>query len=251
MSSHPKAIPDGSTVLIVGAASFIGAHIVQSFLEFGYKVRATDYDLSKAAWLTEDTFKSYATTGALELIVVPDITTKSAFEEVAKGVSAIIYVASVEVKFDPNETIPQNVTGMLNALQTATKEASIQRVIVTSSYGAAFTPNPDPSVSLDATSWNEPAVARAWAPPPYDMSRYSSVYMASKVAQEQALWKFVKEEKPSFTVNTVLPSWVTGKVFNKVQNPSSTSCMQGLFVGDTTWLRALQIRKFSLFLGFH
>lgn len=43
-----KAIPDGSLVLVIGAASFVGSHIVNEFLKKGYKVRATDYDISKA-----------------------------------------------------------------------------------------------------------------------------------------------------------------------------------------------------------
>jgi len=72
------------------------------------------------------------------------------------------------------------------------------------------------------------------------MERYSSVCMASKLAQEQALRKFVADFSPPFEVNSVL-----GKIFNKVlQNLSSTSFVFGLVEGDTTWLCVLQIHSY-------
>jgi hypothetical protein len=47
--------------------------------------------------------------------------------------------------------------------------------------------------------------------------RVSMVDMASKIAQEKALWKFVEEEKPRFTTNAVLPFWTCGRILNKKQ----------------------------------
>ena len=43
------AIPDGIIVLVIGAASFVGSHVVDEILKKGYKVRATDYDITKAS----------------------------------------------------------------------------------------------------------------------------------------------------------------------------------------------------------
>jgi hypothetical protein len=48
-----NAIPDGCWVLVIGAASFVGSHVVDEFLKKGYKVRATDYNISKPFWLAE------------------------------------------------------------------------------------------------------------------------------------------------------------------------------------------------------
>ncbi|KAH8888143.1 NAD(P)-binding protein [Thozetella sp. PMI_491] len=244
MAAHPKAVGDGSTILIVGASSFVGAHIVLAFLSSGYKVRATDYEASKATWLTEDAFKSYADSSSLELVIVSDITADNAFANVVRGVSAFIYVANVAVQLNPNDTIPQNVAGILNALRAATKEPSIRRFVMTSSYAVEFTPNPSPDARLDSKSWNLEALERAWAPPPYENSRFSDVSMASKVQAEQALWKFVDDENLPFGVNTVLPGWITGKLFSTMQNPSSILCLLGLYNNDPTWLRSLQIHSY-------
>ena len=54
---------------------------------------------------------------------------------------------------------------------------------------------------MDQDSWNEEAVKRAWAPPPYTPDRAGAVYAASKTQAEQELWKFVKEFEPGFIVN--------------------------------------------------
>jgi nucleoside-diphosphate-sugar epimerase len=239
-----KAIPDGGQVLVIGAASFVGSHVVSEFLKKGYKVRATDYDISKALWLAEDQFKSYAATGHFEFVCVPDIMAENAFVEVLTDVSAVIYVAAVVTKPNPNDTIPQNIEGTLNCLRQAAKQPTVVRFVMTSSYGAAFNTVPDPSIVLNQTAWNETAVKLAWAPPPYDISRIGPVYKASKVEQEKALWKFVEEEKPPFVVNSVLPSWICGRLFNKIQNPSSAILVRELYNGQERWLRDLGVCKF-------
>jgi len=101
--------------------------------------------------------------------------------------SAVIYVAGVVIKFNLNERITQNIAGIQNGFRIVAKEPSIKCFVLMFLCGASFTPNPDPNVGLDTNSWNEDAVVRAWAPPPYDVGRYSSVYMASIVIQEQTL----------------------------------------------------------------
>jgi nucleoside-diphosphate-sugar epimerase len=159
--SMQKAVPDGCWVLVIGAASFVGSHVVDEFLQKGYKVRAMDYDVSKASWLAEDQFKSYTITGHFEFVCVPDILAKNAFVEVLKGVLAVVYVAAVVTKPNPYETIPQNIQGTLNCLRQTAKQPSVVRFVLTSSYGAAFNTVPDPNVVLNTTAWNETAVKKA------------------------------------------------------------------------------------------
>ena len=94
MQAHmkSKAIPDNSTVLIVGAASFIGAHIVLAFLK-APRNRLRRLHLLLADNLTP--FLLYAST--LTLSTVPDITAPGAFDAVLKDVSSVIYIASALV----------------------------------------------------------------------------------------------------------------------------------------------------------
>lgn len=57
---------------------------------------------------------------------------------------------------------------------------------------------------------------------------------ASKVKGERAAWKFIEEEKPHFSFNTVLPDLVLGPAANPAPGPYSTASMlTQLFNGDS------------------
>ncbi|KAI3579953.1 hypothetical protein IWW34DRAFT_819170 [Fusarium oxysporum f. sp. albedinis] len=212
MSSPPTAIPTGSWVLVTGATGFVASHVTRQLLQRGYKVRGTVRDQAKAQWLIDDHFKSYADSGSYELVTVPDLSAAGAFDEAVKGVSAVAHIASV-LDFDPNpnNVVPQTVAGVTSVLESASKESSVTRFVFTSSIVAAVFPTADQDGVVDRNSWNEFAVKEAWAPPPYEPSRAMLVYAASKVAAEQALWKYVDENKPQFVTNVVSPSGILGE----------------------------------------
>lgn len=111
--------------------------------------------------------------------------------------------------------------GVNNILKSAANEPSIKRFVYTSSSVAAATPKINVKETIDSNTWNEEAVKQAWASPPYNDDRKIAVYSASKTQGEQALWKFVKEQKPSFVANAVLPNANFGKILIKGQ-PAST-----------------------------
>lgn len=79
------AVPKGSTVLVTGANGLLGSHIVDQFLEYGYKVRGTVRDTEKNAWLQALFDKKYGK-GNFELFKVADLTAEGAFDEAVKGV---------------------------------------------------------------------------------------------------------------------------------------------------------------------
>ncbi|KAF4959120.1 hypothetical protein FSARC_10833 [Fusarium sarcochroum] len=216
MSSPISDIPVGSWVLVTGATGFLAGHVIRQLLERGYKVRGTVRDQAKASWLIEDHFQSYTNSGHFELATVPDLAVSGAFDEAAKGVSAIAHIASV-LDFDPNphNVIPQTVAGAKSIMETAAKDPSIKKFVFTSSIVAAVFPAGDTKVSVDRSSWNEFAVEAAWSPPPYEPTRGMLVYMASKVAAEKEVWKFVDERKPHFTTNSILPASILGEPLNK------------------------------------
>jgi nucleoside-diphosphate-sugar epimerase len=227
-------IPKGSLVLVTGATGFIASHIILEFLKRGYKVRGTVRDASKANWLLEETFPSYVAAGSFELVTVPDMVVENAFEEAVKGVSAIAHVASV-ISLDPNphNVIPQTVAGAVNALKAAAKEPTVKEFVFTSSVVAAAMPVPNQEFHVDSNSWNTFAVDLAYAPPPYDPIRGMIVYMASKVEAEKALWKWVEENKPSFTVNAVNPYTTLGRLLNRKQRGSTHDWVMQLYRGET------------------
>lgn len=69
---------------MTGANGFLGSHIVDQFLQEGYRVRGTVRDLEKNKWLQEYFDKKYGP-GLLELVKVEDFTKEHCFDDAAKG----------------------------------------------------------------------------------------------------------------------------------------------------------------------
>ncbi|KAF2092128.1 aldehyde reductase [Saccharata proteae CBS 121410] len=232
-------IPKGSLILVTGANGFIGSHVADKFLEAGYKVRGTVRDPKKQSWLT-GFFNSKYGDGSFSLVPVADMAAEGAFDEAVKGVSAVAHVASV-VTFDPdpNKVIPPVIAGTLNAIKAAAKEPMVKSFVLTSSSTAAVMPVPNKEMTVTADSWNDEAVAAAWAPPPYDPIRGIYTYSASKTQGEQELWKWVKENKPSFVVNTVLPNANFGRVLDPKNQgfPSTGNWPVLVFKGELDMIR--------------
>jgi nucleoside-diphosphate-sugar epimerase len=117
-------------------------------------------------------------------------------------VAGLVHTASIlTFSPDPNEVVTPVVKACLNVIKAAAKFPGLKRVVYTSSSMAAASPIPDKEVIISEKTWNESCVELAWKPPPYEQSRGFSVYGASKTQAEQALWKFMKEEKPDFVLN--------------------------------------------------
>ena len=228
ISSLDLAIPKGSLILVTGATGYVASHIVNEFLALGYKVRGAARNEEKAA----RTHKLWAKYGSsnYETVIVPDMSVDGAFDEAVNGVSAVVHVASVlSFDKDPNNVVPQTVAGTMTALKAAAKEESVKRFVYTSSSVAATLPKPNTKFHIDSKTWNDEGVKNAWAPPPYEEERAWAVYAASKTESEKAIWKFVKEEKPKFVVNTVCPNANIGTILDKTQARSTGEWALNLF----------------------
>lgn len=222
MSEPQTTLPKGSWVLVTGATGHIASHTVKLFLEHGYKVRGTVRDLQSAEWLTQGVFAPFADKGDIELVHVPDLGVKDAFNEAIRGVSAIVHVASILSFSDqPQQVITPVVDSVKSILEAAHNEPSVQSVVYTSSIAAAVSLTPGVTAHAGPDSWNEKAVKIAWSPPPHPPDFRHEVYQASKVEAEKALWAFAHEVKPHFTVNVVSPATVLGRGLAKkhLENP--------------------------------
>lgn len=120
------------------------------------------------------------------------------------GVDVFVHSAATML-FDneASRVIPVTIAGALHALKAAYQEVSVKRFVLTSSSAAAVGTLYN-GITVTEDSWNERAVQRAWADPPYEEARPLLVYEASKTEAEQAVWKFHKEnraQRPDLVVN--------------------------------------------------
>jgi len=78
-----SVIQKGELVLVTGANGFIASHVVDQLLLAGYNVRGTVRAESKGKWLNDHFGSKYG--DRLEIVVVPDMAAKGAFNEAVKG----------------------------------------------------------------------------------------------------------------------------------------------------------------------
>ena len=123
------------------------------------------------------------------------------------GVDVFVHTAAfMAFENEADKVVPITVAGALNALKAAYAQTSVKRFVLTSSSAAAvgILTNPE-GISVTKDTWNEEAVERAWAEPPFEPFRPVLVYEASKTQAEQAIWKFHKEnssKRQDLVVNT-------------------------------------------------
>ncbi|KAK0719204.1 hypothetical protein B0H67DRAFT_485772 [Lasiosphaeris hirsuta] len=241
MAEPTPSIPKGSLVLITGATGHVASELTRQFLERGYRVRGTVRDLARASWLN-DVFQPYAASGHLTLAHVPDMTVPGAFDDAIRGVSAVAHVATLGFDPDPTKVIPPTVAAATSILRAAAAEPSVRRFVFTSSIVAAIMLAPGKTAHVTQESWNETALDLAWAPPPYGPERVVSVYMASKVAAEREVWRFVSDERPSFVVNVVSPQVIWGERLNANCAAPSGAMLPDLYEGkppETSYIPAV------------
>lgn len=238
-NNNNTAIPEGSWVLVTAANGYTGSHIVIEMLKRGFKVRGSVRNLASAQWLLDDGLvSSHAKCGNFELVVA-DTSVPNAFDDVVKGVSAVIHVAVISAfDADPNVAIPATVEAALTVCRSAAREPSVKRFVFTSTFWAATFPTPGVTETItNLDTWNEAALQVAWAPPPYEASRAMPVYCAAKVEAEKAVWKFVKDEKPSWVVNSVSPCVIMGDIRSDQHLRSvPPQLLEQLYLGNTAAL---------------
>lgn len=239
-SAAPTIVPAGGLVLVTGVNGFLASHISLNLLGQGYKVRGTVRSQEKANWITEAMTRHYHS-GSFETVVVPDISVPGAFDAAIKGVQGIVHVAN-DLSFgsDPNEIITPMLRGLNGLLASAAQEPSVQRVVLTSSAIACMSPQPGKVIKIDQNSWNDESIERAWAPPPYEAERCWDVYAALKTSTERAFWQFVKEHKPGFVANAVLPDFIVGPIVHAKQNGSTGRWVKEFFDDPVNYFKPLQ-----------
>ncbi|KAJ9602511.1 hypothetical protein H2200_013054 [Cladophialophora chaetospira] len=231
MSSDLRRLPKDSLVLVTGANGYIASHVVDVLLKEGYRVRGTIRN--EKPWL-EDFFASKYGQGKFETVILQDMADSPAFDAAAKDTAGIVHVAS-DLSFDTDveKVVSTTVAGTMNCLEAAAQNPSIKSVVYTSSSTAALIPEPDKQgVVVEKDTWNEKAVQAARSSQTPAARLPYTIYAASKTEAERALWRWTEEHRPSFAVNSVVPSMNTGRILHPEINGSTMKFVRALLKGD-------------------
>jgi UDP-glucose 4-epimerase len=134
-------------VLVTGGAGFIGAHLVDSLIGKGYRVRVLDR-------IPVDLHTSWQTSGQIEYLM-GDFSDHSLIDVAMKDVDIVYHLVSTTIpassNIDPIFDVQSNLIGSLSLLDLALK-AGVKKVIFVSSGGTVYgKPKTLPIKENDAT----------------------------------------------------------------------------------------------------
>ncbi|KAG2181508.1 hypothetical protein INT44_008323 [Umbelopsis vinacea] len=211
-----SSLKPGSRVLVTGVTGYIGTHVADQLLKAGYVVIGTSRTASKAETVKKYFDATYGP-GKFEIFEAGDLQQPGVFDDAVKDVDAIAHVAS-PVIFTPKDpfadVIDPAIKGTLSLLNSAHKYGKhVKHIVVTSSVASIMDPNRPAGHVYTEADWNDEAMKTIQRQTERGETFESRLaYRASKNEAERAIWKFREEKQPSFTLATILPSFVFGAI---------------------------------------
>ncbi|KAF4443170.1 NAD dependent epimerase/dehydratase family protein [Fusarium austroafricanum] len=199
-----SSVPPGGLILITGANGYIASVAVQTFLRHGFRVRGTVRSTTTNTWMKTHFGPNF------ELAEVPDISCPGAFDEALKDVDGVVHTAmNMDMNPQNQAIIDDTVDSNLHLLESAAKASSVKSVVITSSLAACDLPTTGTPYKIDSNTWNLDAIEQTYKP--WDGKgnpRWHGImlYAAAKARSEQTAFAWVREHKPSFSFNTVVPN---------------------------------------------
>jgi dihydroflavonol-4-reductase len=192
-------------ILVTGASSFVGIHVIVQLLEQGYTVRGTIRSLSKEAEVREAVAKFVQADDRLEFKAA-DLENASGWDEVMHGVEYVLHVASPFPLFEPeneDDLIIPAVQGTLRVLHAAHK-AGVKRVVQVSSVAAIAAGYKDKFRRFTEEDWSI-------------IENEIGAYAKSKTLAERAAWEFINgaENTKRMEMVAINPPLILGPVPNK------------------------------------
>ncbi|EKG17557.1 Pseudouridine synthase/archaeosine transglycosylase [Macrophomina phaseolina MS6] len=232
--------PPGSTVPVTGANGLIASNVVEEFLALGYNVLGTVRSSARCAWLTSFFASRHGPhRGAFTLLELPDLGDERAFADAftAHRVAAVCLTTS-NMDFaqpEPEPFISGAVETVRAPMRAALKSAPhVKSFVVTGSMFAVWSPRSNDARALDAETYNDDAVAGAYADAWTDpAARGFAIFAAAFVAKDRAARAFVAEEKPGFRVSVLLVDSVLGRVLDVEHQglPTTVGFLAGIWEG--------------------
>ncbi|CAN8062184.1 unnamed protein product [Agarophyton chilense] len=197
------------TVLVTGASSFVGSHVIAALLARSFVVRGTETSFPNHI---HRALKSFPRSENLSLDRL-DLRKPASFPHILSGCHALIHVATpVLLTLDgglpfknENEAIQYQVKPAVEgteALLTAAAKAGVKKVVLTSSTASMLAQRSLPAL-LDENCWSDEGFCKETL-----MKHSYGAYRLAKVQQEKVSWKVAKAM--SLQLVCIHPGYIVG-----------------------------------------
>ncbi|KAF4992327.1 hypothetical protein FDECE_13754 [Fusarium decemcellulare] len=203
-------------ILVTGATGFIGAHIVDTLLARGFRVRGTTRSPAKGEAMLKARPQYH---NKLGFIQISDFENPGGLVEAVQGVGGVIHAASpftYDTTDNEKELVIPAVNGVRAILDAAATCPGIKRVVITSSFASVLDANrrAPPYFTYTGSDWNPLTYEEAIDP----ATSAVVAYRGSKKFAELEAWKFVEERRPAFSIVTLCPPMTFGPVVHAVSS---------------------------------
>jgi nucleoside-diphosphate-sugar epimerase len=191
-----------STVLVTGGSGFIGCHCILQLLDAGHQVRTTVRNLKREVDVRAMLKAGGAEPGDRLSFVAADLESDAGWPQAVSGCEYVLHVASpfpAGIPKHEDELIVPAREGSLRVLRAA-RDASVRRVVLTSSFAAIGYGQKPQTAPFNETNWTNPDA---------DDVR---PYVKSKTLAERAAWDFIAREGGALELSVVNPVGVFGPV---------------------------------------
>ena len=222
-----REIDKTKPVLVTGGSGYLASWIIKMLLEDGINVNATVRDLSSAQKVEHLKVLAKASTGQLKLFK-SDLMDDGSFNEPMQDCELVIHTASpffvTGIKNPEDELIRPAKEGTRNVLESAKRNSTVKRIVLTSSVVSIYGDNVDIELVkggiFTEKEWNVTSSAE------------HQPYAYSKTIAEKEAWAIV-EEQDQWDLLTINPGWILGPSVSKRTDSMSISTM--IEFGDGTY----------------
>ncbi|MCB9195277.1 MAG: aldehyde reductase [Flavobacteriales bacterium] len=214
-------------VLVTGATGYVAGWLVKKLLEEGYTVHAAVRDPEKKEKVQHLEEIAATSPGSIKYFK-SDLLKEGSYDEAMEGCELVFHTASpfvLDVRDPQKDLIDPAVKGTENVLNSANRNASVKRVVVTSSCAAIYSDADEcakyPNGELTEEIWNTTATLDHQA------------YSLSKTLAEKKAWEMEKAQN-RWSLVTINPSFVMGPFLNpKATTSESINLLKQM--GDGTY----------------
>lgn len=200
------------TVLVTGAAGFIGSHVVAQLLQSGAQVRATVRNPDNAQFL-----KSLPRPegGSLQIVVM-DLLDYASVRSAVSDCQDVIHCAAalaVNVKNAQTDVLDPSIEGCKNLVKAMQQAGVVKRIVHTSSVAAIRSSSYPNGKIFSVDDWCDDATVKS---NPYGMAKAGAEKVMRQWVESQS-----GESKPRLI--TIHPSIVFGPIFSPRHSEGSMS----------------------------